>query len=135
MNSKVIILLGILMLCAFSRPEQRRGFTWLRELTGVQKVFGVLALVFAIIIMANPEFICLGLLGDTAFFDLFVLALSLQLHGWASRLWHGTVASFCKWFGWLKFPSPGMAYLMAALTFAVISFGSAVQKVLNRISS
>ncbi|MDB6058662.1 MAG: hypothetical protein JWO95_2506 [Verrucomicrobiales bacterium] len=133
MQTKVMIV--ILLLCASSRRGQPRGFSWLRELTGRQKVFGLLALVVAIVIMANPEFICLGLLGDTAFFDLLVLTLSLQLHGFAVRLGHATIAGVGKWFGWLKLPSPGMAYLMAALTVGMASFGSAVQKLLNRIIS
>jgi hypothetical protein len=39
----------------------------------------VVALGLALVIMLNPEFLALGLVGDAAFFDVLVLLLSLQL--------------------------------------------------------
>jgi hypothetical protein len=47
--------------------------------------------VFLVLLMAmNPEFLALGFLGDAAFFDIMVLALSLQMNMIASRVWQGT---------------------------------------------
>jgi hypothetical protein len=43
------------------------------------KFIGVLSFAIEGKIVMNLEFLALGLLGDTAFFDLLVLALSLQL--------------------------------------------------------
>ncbi|MGZ4963765.1 MAG: hypothetical protein ACXWC8_14510, partial [Limisphaerales bacterium] len=84
MNFINVMVLGVVIAFACFRLRERKGFGWFHQLTGWQKVFGVLAMVAAVVILLNPEFICLGLLGDTAFFDLLVLGLSLQLHGLAA---------------------------------------------------
>ncbi len=128
------IILGLLIAGAGAAVRQRKRFAWLRELTGWQKAFGVLALVTSVIIMANPEFICLGLLGDTAFFDLLVLALSLQMHGIASGLWRRAVSIFGRSLRRLAIPSPGLLYLMCIWTFVIVTASNAIQKLLTRIS-
>ena len=56
--------------------------------TGWQKLVSFVAIILALLIVLNPEFLALGLFGDAAFFDLLVLALSLQLQMVATRLWH-----------------------------------------------
>ena len=57
-----------------------------------QKLAGAIAILMALLIVMNPEFLALGLLGDTAFFDLLVLALSLQLQDLAAQAWHRSLA-------------------------------------------
>jgi len=48
---------------------------------------GLLALIATIVIVMNPEFYALGILGDPAFFDLLVLAIGLQLQTILARVW------------------------------------------------
>ena len=59
-----------------------------------QKTFGVAGLVLAVFIVMNPEFLAFGFLGDAAFFDALVLALSLQLHGSVFALFRRLKAAF-----------------------------------------
>lgn len=127
-------VLGLLIALVCAAGLNRKGFTWFQELTGWQKVFGVLALVAAIVIMANPEFICLGLLGDATFFDLLVLALSLQMHGIATELWRRLLKTGARALRWLNIPSPGLLYLICAWTFVIAAVSTAIQKLLTRIS-
>jgi hypothetical protein len=84
--------------------------------------------------MANPEFICLGLLGDATFFDFLVLALSLQMHGIAMQLWRRVADLGGRTLRWLNIPSPGLVYLMCAVTVVVASVSTAIQKLLTRFS-
>jgi hypothetical protein len=134
MNFLKPIVLALVIAFACFRLRERKWFGWFRQLTGWQKVFGVLAVIAAVVIVANPEFICLGLLGDATFFDLLVLGLTLQLHGLAARFWRSGIDIMRRAMKWLNVPSPGFAYLMAMLTFIVASVCSIVQKVLNRLS-
>jgi len=57
------------------------------QLRGWHKIFGVVALGLALVIMLNPEFLALGLVGDAAFFDVLVLLLSLQLKDFVLQAW------------------------------------------------
>lgn len=85
-----IALFGFLILVAFAAKggSNKIGPTWFKHLTGSQKVWGLGAVILAMFIMLNPELLVLGLLGDAAFFDLLVLALSLQLRSVGFRVWH-----------------------------------------------
>ena len=100
---------------------------------GWQKLFGVLALVLTVLILLNPDFLALGLLGDTAFFDIFVLALSLQLHTYATQVcrWFVTVVS--RGIRWVGIPSPILCYLFAFSSLAIGSSVSIYQNVVHRI--
>src|SRR5947207_12324046 len=92
MTSINLTVLGLVIACVCFRMRKRKGFGSFHQMTGWQKVFGILAVVAAIVIVMNPEFLCLGLLGDTAFFDVLVLGLSLQLHQLATRFWSDAIA-------------------------------------------
>jgi hypothetical protein len=80
----------------------------------------------------DPEFYALGVLGDSAFFDLLVLAISLQLQTIASRLWRHIFAGFSiikRFMSWrIYVTSAMMLFLFADLI-------STVQKVVHRLSS
>ncbi len=78
MQTTRLILFGLALL-AFGLTRTRS-----QPLRGWQKLFGVIAVVFATLMLLQPEFLALGLLGDTAFFDLLVLALGLQMHSFFS---------------------------------------------------
>jgi uncharacterized membrane protein YkgB len=75
-----IILLGLAIVAySFTRAPDRIKPEWSRRFQGWHKLFSVVAVILAVLIIINPEFLALGLLGDAAFFDILVLLLSLQL--------------------------------------------------------
>src|ERR1043166_8012360 len=81
MQRVTIILLGLAILAyASTWSSNKTQPSRFQHLKGWQKIFGVLAVSFALLVVLNPEFLALGLIGDTAFFDMLVLAMSLQLH-------------------------------------------------------
>src|SRR5436190_4044037 len=134
MQKVTFILLGLAMLAyASTRSPAKINLSRFQHLKGWQKVFGVLALFLAVLIILNPEFLALGLMGDTAFFDMLVLALSLQLHVFVTRAYHRCVEVLSKGVRWLGFPSPGLCYVLAVLTLVMASAVTAFQKAVQRI--
>ena len=106
---------------------------WLDDLTGWQKLFGVVALVAAVVVFLNPEFIVLGLMGDTAFFDMLVFMLALQGHGLAARayqLCRLPLRDIGRRWG---IPSPGLVYVLTALAFAARSLEGAAHRLADRL--
>jgi uncharacterized membrane protein YkgB len=85
---KVTLILFALSILAYAstRSLNKTKPSWFQHLKGWQKIFGTLAVVLTLLIILNPEFLALGLVGDTAFFDLLILALSLQMHASATGL-------------------------------------------------
>ena len=47
----------------------------------LNKIIRIIAVIGAIFIVLNPEFLAFGIIADAAFFDMLVLLLGLQLHG------------------------------------------------------
>jgi uncharacterized membrane protein YkgB len=136
MQNGTIILLGLAMLAyASTRSPGKTRLSRFRHLEGWQKLFGVLAIVMTLLIILNPEFLALGLIGDTAFFDMLVLALSLQLQGYAVRVWHSVRPVLSRSLRWSLTPSVGTSYLLAVSALALGSVVSAIQKAVNRILS
>src|ERR1039458_7690401 len=74
-------------------PDKYRP-TWIHRLNSWQALIGLVAVIAATLIVMTPEFYALGILGDSAFFDLLVLAISLQLHMIGSRIWRYVVMGF-----------------------------------------
>jgi len=88
MSTTPIILIGLaIVACAVARAPKRIKPAWSQHLKGWQKIFGVVAVLLALLMIINPELLALGLLSDTAFFDVLVLFLSLQLQSVAVRAW------------------------------------------------
>jgi hypothetical protein len=87
------------------------------------------------LIVINPEFLAFGLIGDTAFLDLLVLALSLQMQMFADRLWRQVRTVLMRGVRWVRIPSPGLSYLLTVSTLAITSAVSTIQKVVHRIFS
>ena len=136
MNRTTIILLGLLMLaCASGRARRQSGWQWLRQLSGSQKIFGVVAFVLVLLILLNPEFLALGLLGDSALFDMLVLAISLQLHTYVVRAGRGFLTVTARGRRWAGIPSPGFNYLLVVSAVWIGSGISAFQKVVHRFFS
>jgi hypothetical protein len=134
-NTEIILLcLGILAY-ASTRSSRGTGQTRLPQIRGWQKVFGVIAVVLAFLILLNPDFLALGLLGDTTFFDMLVLALTLQLHLYATRVYRACVTGFSRGMRRLGIPSPGLSFALAAVCVIIGSAVSTVHKAVQRILS
>src|SRR5882724_2438986 len=74
-------------------PDKYRP-TWINRLTLWQVLIGLVAVIIATVIVMTPEFYALGILGDSAFFDLLVLAISFQLRGIGLLVWRYIVLGF-----------------------------------------
>jgi len=136
MQDITIILFGLVMLIyASAWSADKTKSSRFQHLQGWQKLFGVLALVMTLLIVLNPEFLALGLLGDSALFDMLVLALSLQTRVFAIRAFHRFVDLVPKAVRWLLIPSPGLRYLMAFVTPVIAGAITTFQKALHRILS
>jgi hypothetical protein len=136
MQTQFVIVLGLAIVLAFAMNRARNGVrpaAWSQQLNGWQKFFGVIAIVATLLIMLNPEFLALGLLGDTAFFDMLVLALTLQMHMVVVRALRSCMTILKRRFQWAWIPSPGWLYLMASATFVIGSVVSVFHKVIDRI--
>jgi hypothetical protein len=59
---------------------------WIYRLSWWQMLIGLIATASALLIVMNPEFLALGLLGDSAFFDILVLAIGIQLQTILARM-------------------------------------------------
>ncbi|HVV72498.1 MAG TPA: hypothetical protein VHI52_13540 [Verrucomicrobiae bacterium] len=106
-----------------------------QPLRGWQKVLGVIAFVFAVVMLLQPEFLALGLFGDTAFLDLLVLAMSLQMHMFVSRTLRWCIRIFGGCVPRVWTPSPGLSYLLAVSTLVTAGGVSALQKMAHRFLS
>ncbi len=96
MVQTIPILLGLVIFAyAITRPNRIKP-AWSQHLKGWQKIFGMVAVLLALLMIMNPELLALGLLGDTAFFDLLVLFLSLQLQTVAARAWNCVRAVYSR---------------------------------------
>ncbi len=135
MQTRIILLLGfgVLLACTMIRRQQRTKPAPLQRLSGWQKLFGVVAVVGAFLILLNPEMLALGLLGDTALFDALVLALSLQMHSYAVRVYHRCRVDLARAAKWMGIPSPGFRYTLAVSALTIAMFVSCFQKTAQRI--
>lgn len=137
MKTQFVILLGlgVVLACVMTRPRNGVKPAWAQQLKGWQKVFGVIALVATMLIILNPEFFALGLLGDTAFFDMFVLALSLQMHMFFVRACRACVVVLARAVRWVSIPSPRLSYLMAITALAMGEVATLIRKACRIVSS
>jgi hypothetical protein len=87
MEPKALIPIGAIFMAARTRRTAKPQPAWAVQLRGWHKIFGLVALGLALVIMLNPEFLALGLVGDAAFFDVLVLLLSLQLKDFVLQAW------------------------------------------------
>src|SRR5262245_20734451 len=137
MQMKSILLLGlvIVLACALTRAQGRIKPAWSQHLKGWQKLFGAIAVVVTLLIIINPEFLAMGLLGDTAFYDMLVLALSLQMHMFVTRALRGCATVLTRGVRCTAIPSPGLRYLLAVSMLAIGCVVSTLHKAGHRIFS
>jgi hypothetical protein len=136
MQNKTVILIGVALLAyASARSPDKTRPSRFQHMKGWQKLLGVLAIVMALLIILNPEFLALGFIGDTAFFDVLVVAISLQLQVILVRIWYFVRTVLFRDLRLFFTPSPGTSYLLAVSALAIASVVSAIQKVIHRIST
>lgn len=136
MHKKIAILLSLgLAAGLLLGRSSRAGRSWLPHLQGWQKLCGVIALLLALLILLNPDFLLLGMLGDTTFIDLLVLALSVQMFTYAQWAWRWLRHTIVQSVRWVGIPSFGLRYLVYVSSPFIGSAISSVQKTIHRISS
>ena len=128
MQTTILILLGLAIIACASTRSKGVAPPRSQHLKGWQKLFGTVAVILALLILLNPELLALGLLGDTALFDVLVLTLSLQMHSYAVRFLRRCTSVLSQGCRWLRIPSPGLTYLLAVGAAAMASVVSAFQK-------
>ena len=128
------ILLGLAILAfAFNRVRNKTKPVQPQRLKWWKTLVHVVAVILAVLVVLNPEFLALGILGDTAFFDLLVLLLSLQLQTLGAQVW-GCVAGMFS--GIMRWWTPRLSYLLIISAFAAVGTAvSTVQKIVQRLSS
>lgn len=103
-----------------------------QHLQGWQKVLGLLAVAMTLVIVLNPEFLALGLLGDAALFDMLALAISLQLQAYVGRVWLFLRAELPRTLRWFVTPGLETRYVVYVSMLYLASAASAVQKALHK---
>jgi hypothetical protein len=134
MRKTTVILLLVVGLAALAlarlQRSQRGPF---RNLKGWQKMLGLVAILMAVIVILNPDLLALGLLGDSTFFDMLALALSVQMLGSVQWAWQSFSKGLVRGLRWLGIPSPGFRYLMCASMIAITNVTSLTQKLMHQI--
>jgi hypothetical protein len=121
-----------LFIYALTRMPDKYKPTWTHHLNSWKALIGLVAVIAAILIVMNPEFYALGILGDSTFFDILVLAISLQLQGVLFRIWHHVVAGFSKT---KQFIGLRIFVTCSMMIFVFTDAISVIQRVVHRISS
>ena len=135
MRNTTIILLSLGLIALALARMQRNPRGPFRNLKGWQSLLGLLAVVMAVAVLLNPDLLALSLLGDSAFFDMLALALSVQMLVSLQWAWRNVSRSLARSVRWLGIPSPGFRYLMCVSTITLISAISVIQKIAQRLAS
>jgi hypothetical protein len=127
------IILGLALFAyALTRAPDKCKPAWSQRLNSWQTLIGMVALIMAILIVMNPEFYALGILGDSAFFDLLILAIGCQLQVFGSQAW----CNFVEGLSMIKRFMSLRIYVTCSLMILVFTdMVSTIQKVVHRISS
>jgi hypothetical protein len=131
MTPTIIFGLALFVFTLARVPDKYRP-AWTRRLDSWQTLIGLVAFIAAILIIMNPEFYALGIIGDSAFFDLLVLAITCQLHVISSRVWSRVMAGLCMVSRFMRFR---MYVTSSMLLFVLSDMAATVQKVVHRMSS
>jgi hypothetical protein len=137
------IVLGLpILACVFTRLPDNTKQAWSTRLNVWHALVGIIAVILAFLILLNPEFLALGLLGDTAFFDLLVLLIGLQLRTLGAQAWECIRTLGAQAWDWvIRARSrilcwPDLSYLLVLSIFAVVGdMVSTAQKFVHRIFS
>jgi len=123
MTAAMVIFVSVLLM------QKRRG-QQVRTLTPKQLLLGAAAMLVVLVILFNPEVAALGLLGDTAFVDLLVLLLGLQLRAAGTQLQHWIRRIGASFLNMML--SPRLSYLMVLATWISITDG--IRRAIDKLS-
>ncbi len=98
-------------------------------------MLGLVAIILAVLILFTPEFLALGLLGDASFFDVLVMALSLQMLGIIQFGWRRLRDAALKTVRRAGLPSPGARYLFMLSVVAIGTALSSIQRFVQKLLS
>lgn len=121
----ILIILAILAYMRIRRANRLNALTFER-LRWWQKLVAVVALLCVLLIAINPEFWALGLLGDTTFFDLFVVLLTIQFQMTLVWAWAWCGALLSRGLRWIITLRLWRSYLLVAWAVNVVLNGSFV---------
>jgi hypothetical protein len=130
---RILILLSAVAIVAhvLNRKSARGIPPHFQQLQGWQKLLGLVAMILALLIILNPEFLALGLVGDAAFFDVLVLLLSLQFQTIAARAWH-CVCALSSTVGRMLIARMSLSFVAIAVALAPIgTVVAAIRKALQ----
>ena len=127
----IVLALGILAY-AFTRVSNGGTPGWSLRINWTQKLLGAVAAIIALLIVINPEFLALGLLGDSAFVDLLVLLITLRRQTVIAQVRHCVATVISRI---MRRVTPRMSFTLAVLAVTFGNVISAIQKVMHRISS
>src|SRR5690242_19000560 len=85
MTPTMFIGLTLLVFALALVPDKYKP-KWIYRLNWWEALIGLVATVAALLIVMNPEFLALGVMGDSAFFDILAFAIGIQLHVIMSRV-------------------------------------------------
>ena len=108
----------IVVIYSVFRARRQNSAAATHQLGRWKYVLFAFAAIVTILAILNPEYLVLDLLGDAAFFDLFVLALTLQLHMLTTGAWQQIDRALCRGLRWLMMPSTAMGCLITLSVFA-----------------
>ena len=129
---QLTLLLALAMVAyAFTRTEVPAKPFHPGHRNWAQNLFAGLAVIAALLILLNPEFLSLGLIGDAAFFDLLVLLITLQFQMIAARVWGIVGSGFASVLLWLTTRSLGYFLILSAF----LHFKTTIQKIAQRVFS
>jgi len=127
----IIFGLALFVFALAILPDKYRPI-WIHRLNSWQVLIGLVAVILATLMVMTPEFYALGILGDSAFFDLLVLSISFQLRGVGSWVWRFVVTGVTPI---MRFVNWRISTTSMALLFIFAGINSAVQKIVHRLSS
>jgi hypothetical protein len=117
-------------LVAFMRLRRRSTPLALLPLGRWKWLFLVIGAVCAVLVVFNPEYLALDLLGDAAFFDVFVLALTLQMYLLMSDGGHRAGHAIRDGLRCLTMPNTAIGTMIALLPFVIASTSNMVRNAL-----
>ncbi len=136
MQKVTFILLGLMMLAyAVTQSQHKTKPSRFQHLKGWEKLIGVLAVICTLLIVLNPEFLAFGFIGDAAFFDVLVLAISLQMHLLVRQAFRRSVDLLSRGVRAVGIPSPGLRYCLFVSTLVIGTAVAGFQKTVHRIFS
>jgi hypothetical protein len=78
MTPTTLLILAV-FICGLTRLPDKYRPPWIKRPASWPSLLSLAPVIAALLIVMNPEFYPLGILGDLAFFDILVLGISLQI--------------------------------------------------------